>query len=154
MQIARRPNKIDHAALPPARLNRPLIQLMVENSITNSDYAVTGGSSDARRQKPDIGDLSPAPINCSTESWDWPDSCRQTRVVSLRYSVQKADSAGGSVVGDLMREIREIYQSWLDGDLSQEDALFAIGDLLERVGEPAVAEPVTDHPSATRKQGS
>lgn len=72
----------------------------------------------------------------------------------MRYSVQKADRAGGSFVGDLMREIREIYQSWLEGDLSQEDALFAIGDLLERDGKAAVPEPVTDHPSATRKQGS
>ena len=31
----------------------------------------------------------------------------------------------------MMREIREVYQRWLDGDLSQEDALFAIGDLLD-----------------------
>jgi hypothetical protein len=37
-----------------------------------------------------------------------------------------------------MREIREIYQRWLDGDLSQEDALFAIGDVLdEETGEGA-----------------
>ena len=33
-------------------------------------------------------------------------------------------------MGDLMREIREIYQRWLGGDLSQEDAMFAIGDVL------------------------
>ena len=35
-----------------------------------------------------------------------------------------------------MREIREIYQRWLDGDLSQEDALFAIGDLLDEESNP------------------
>jgi hypothetical protein len=30
-----------------------------------------------------------------------------------------------------MREIQEVYQRWLNGELSQEDTLFAIGDLLE-----------------------
>jgi hypothetical protein len=40
-----------------------------------------------------------------------------------------------------MREIREIYQRWLEGDLSQEDALFAIGDLLdEEAGEGAASD--------------
>jgi len=29
-----------------------------------------------------------------------------------------------------MREIQEVYQRWLNGELSQEDTLFAIGDLL------------------------
>jgi hypothetical protein len=29
-----------------------------------------------------------------------------------------------------MREIRDIYERWLDGQLAQEDALFAIGDIL------------------------
>lgn len=32
---------------------------------------------------------------------------------------------------DLTTEIREIYQQWLDGGLSQEDALFSIGDALD-----------------------
>jgi hypothetical protein len=32
-----------------------------------------------------------------------------------------------------MREIREIYQKWLEGDLAQEDALFAIGDVLAAI---------------------
>jgi hypothetical protein len=31
-----------------------------------------------------------------------------------------------------MREIQEVYQRWLNGELSQEDTLFAIGDLLEK----------------------
>ena len=30
-----------------------------------------------------------------------------------------------------MRDIQEVYQRWLNGELSQEDTLFAIGDLLE-----------------------
>jgi hypothetical protein len=34
-------------------------------------------------------------------------------------------------VTDLRREIQEVYQRWLNGELSQEDTLFAIGDLLE-----------------------
>jgi hypothetical protein len=132
-----------------------LIQLMVENPITNSNYAVTGGSAGVGKQKRRTGNLSPARINCSTESLNWPDSCPRTWVVSLRYSVQKADRVEGLVVGDLMREIREIYQSWLDGDLSQEDALFAIGDLLDkRDGEAAVLEPVTDQSPPKRKQRS
>jgi hypothetical protein len=38
---------------------------------------------------------------------------------------------GSLVVSDLMREIQGVYQRWLDGELSQEDTLFAIGDLLE-----------------------
>jgi hypothetical protein len=29
-----------------------------------------------------------------------------------------------------MRDIQEVYQRWLNGELSQEDTLFAIGDLL------------------------
>jgi hypothetical protein len=33
-----------------------------------------------------------------------------------------------------MREIQEVYQRWLNGELSQEDTLFAIGDLLEKSG--------------------
>jgi len=33
-----------------------------------------------------------------------------------------------------MRDIRDVYQRWLAGDLSQEDTLFAIGDLLEEGG--------------------
>ncbi|MGZ3274407.1 MAG: hypothetical protein ACXU82_14675 [Caulobacteraceae bacterium] len=33
----------------------------------------------------------------------------------------------------MMQEIREIYRRWLDGDLSQEDALFAIGEVLGEV---------------------
>jgi hypothetical protein len=31
-----------------------------------------------------------------------------------------------------MREIRNVYDRWLRGELSQEDTLFAIGDLLEK----------------------
>jgi hypothetical protein len=38
-----------------------------------------------------------------------------------------------------MHEIREIYQRWLDGALAQEDALFAIGDVLQRA--PAADAP-------------
>jgi hypothetical protein len=54
-----------------------------------------------------------------------------------------------------MREIREVYQSWLEGDLSQEDALFAIGDLLDRrEREAAPFEASADQTAATRKQGS
>ena len=34
-------------------------------------------------------------------------------------------------MGDPMHDIRQIYQSWLAGDLSQEDTLFAIGDALD-----------------------
>jgi len=34
-------------------------------------------------------------------------------------------------VSELTTEIREIYQQWLDGSLSQEDALFSIGDALD-----------------------
>ena len=58
----------------------------------------------------------------------------------------------------MMREIREVYQRWLEGDLSQEDALFAIGDLLDReAGKGASAElgphdshrPVVSHKSAS-----
>jgi hypothetical protein len=33
-----------------------------------------------------------------------------------------------------MRDIRDVYQRWLNGDLSQEDTLFAIGDLLDKDG--------------------
>jgi hypothetical protein len=54
-----------------------------------------------------------------------------------------------------MREIREIYQGWLAGDLSQEDALFAIGDLLDkRELETAPVEPVTERRAATQTQRS
>ena len=42
----------------------------------------------------------------------------------------------------LMGTIREIYERWLDGDLSQEDALFAIGDLLD---EESDSGPAADH---------
>jgi hypothetical protein len=35
---------------------------------------------------------------------------------------------------ELLRAIRAVYRKWLDGALSQEDALFEIGDLL---GQPA-----------------
>ena len=31
-----------------------------------------------------------------------------------------------------MRDIRDVYRRWLDGGLSQEDTLFAIGDLLDK----------------------
>jgi hypothetical protein len=40
-------------------------------------------------------------------------------------------------VSDLTSEIREIYQRWLEGGLSQEDALFSIGDTLDEAGGPA-----------------
>ena len=33
-------------------------------------------------------------------------------------------------MNDLMRDIQDVYQRWLNGELSQEDTLFAIGDLL------------------------
>jgi len=35
-----------------------------------------------------------------------------------------------------MKEIREIYQRWLNGSLTQEDALFAIGDILNGLSPP------------------
>lgn len=54
-----------------------------------------------------------------------------------------------------MREVREIYQRWLDGDLSQEDALFAIGDVLdEEAGEAVGVERGSERWSAVRKKGS
>lgn len=37
-------------------------------------------------------------------------------------------------MNDLTAEIREIYQQWLEGSLSQEDALFSIGDALDERG--------------------
>lgn len=126
---------------------------MVEQRIPKINYAICEDDPDGGRQNPRDGDLSPGPINCSTESFDWPDSCHRTWVVSLRYWVQK--TGGGQVVGKGMREIREIYQSWLDGDLSQEDALFAIGDLLEKQeADRAPFEPVAERRPATRKQSS
>jgi len=42
-----------------------------------------------------------------------------------------------------MRDIRDVYQRWLDGELSQEDTLFAIGDLLERDGAGSDAAELT-----------
>ena len=33
---------------------------------------------------------------------------------------------------DSLAEIRDIYQQWLKGRLSQEDALFTIGDVLDQ----------------------
>ena len=59
-------------------------------------------------------------------------------------------------MGDLMREIREIYRRWLDGDLSQEDALFAIGDALgESSGDndvgPAAEERAQLNPAVGQK---
>ena len=53
-----------------------------------------------------------------------------------RHTAQKGRGRGpGSlVVDDLMRDIRDVYRRWLDGNLSQEDTLFAIGDLLDRNG--------------------
>jgi hypothetical protein len=48
----------------------------------------------------------------------------------------------------MMREIREIYQRWLDGDLSQEDALFAIGDVLgQGSGDNDVCPAVEEGPA-------
>ena len=45
---------------------------------------------------------------------------------------------GGNREADsLIGQIRDIYQRWLDGDLSQEDVLFAIGDLLDDEADPA-----------------
>jgi hypothetical protein len=54
-----------------------------------------------------------------------------------------------------MREVRDIYQRWLDGDLSQEDALFAIGDVLdEKPEESGLSERVQDRWPQVRKKGS
>lgn len=54
-----------------------------------------------------------------------------------------------------MREVREIYQRWLDGDLSQEDALFAIGDVLDdQADETGGVERAQEHWPAVRKKGS
>jgi hypothetical protein len=57
-----------------------------------------------------------------------------------------------------MKEIREIYQRWLNGSLTQEDALFAIGDVLNGLSPPSEADgAATDSdlsPSAEKRQGS
>jgi hypothetical protein len=58
-------------------------------------------------------------------------------------------------VGDAVTEIRSIFQKWLDGELSQEDALFAIGDVLQRESERAsrderAARPPVRSPSSDR----
>jgi hypothetical protein len=42
----------------------------------------------------------------------------------------------------LIGKIREVYERWLDGDLSTEDALFAISDLLD---EDSGAGPAAEH---------
>lgn len=58
-------------------------------------------------------------------------------------------------MGGSMREVRDIYQRWLDGDLSQEDALFAIGDVLdEKPEESGLSERVQDRWPQVRKKGS
>jgi hypothetical protein len=38
---------------------------------------------------------------------------------------------------DVLRAIDAIYRRWLDGEISQEDALFEIGDLLARLPRDA-----------------
>ena len=38
---------------------------------------------------------------------------------------------------DVLRAIDAIYRRWLDGEISQEDALFQIGDLLARLPRDA-----------------
>jgi hypothetical protein len=35
-----------------------------------------------------------------------------------------------------MKAIRAIYRRWLDGSISQEEALFEIGDSIDAVAEP------------------
>jgi hypothetical protein len=49
-------------------------------------------------------------------------------------------------VGDAVTEIRSVFQKWLDGELSQEDALFAIGDVLQRESERATQDEGTQRP--------
>ena len=42
----------------------------------------------------------------------------------------------------VIRQISSVYEGWLRGDLSQEDALFAIGDVLrEQKGQGSRFEP-------------
>ena len=56
-------------------------------------------------------------------------------------------------MSDLTSEIREIYQRWLEGGLSQEDALFSIGDTLDEFGGPAECgnDPTGARPVAAYK---
>lgn len=80
----------------------------------------------------------------------WPESCWFELLAPFWHSIHRKRGRGPGrlVAGDMMREIREIYQRWLDGDLSQEDALFAIGDVLgegsgdNKVGAAAEERPV------------
>jgi hypothetical protein len=53
----------------------------------------------------------------------------------------------------LIGQIRDICQRWLDGDLSQEDALFAIADLLDEdpTPRPAVEYRPSDRPIIVRE---
>ena len=68
---------------------------------------------------------------------------------------KRAHQRQGASVGGSMREVRDIYQRWLDGDLSQEDALFAIGDVLdEKPEESGLSERVQDRWPQVRKKGS
>jgi hypothetical protein len=48
---------------------------------------------------------------------------------------------------DVLRAIDEIHRRWLNGEISQEDALFEIGDRLDRLQRDADKE--TD-PSGSR----
>lgn len=59
-------------------------------------------------------------------------------------------------MGDVMREIRDIYQRWLEGGLSQEDALFAIGDALDEAPDDSASGSAADQrpalqPAVARK---
>ena len=44
-----------------------------------------------------------------------------------------------------MTDISTIYQRWLSGDLAQEDALFAIGDVLRATEQARHGGGVADH---------
>jgi hypothetical protein len=59
------------------------------------------------------------------------DAAGVSSLNGVLYRQRTGKKGSGVGVHELMREIREVYQQWLEGDLSQEDALFAIGDLLE-----------------------
>jgi hypothetical protein len=41
---------------------------------------------------------------------------------------------------DQLSQIQDVYQRWLEGVLSQEDALFAIGDILQDPTRDALEE--------------
>lgn len=75
-------------------------------------------------------------------------------IFPAKYDLVEHESHFETTMGGLweacrsMGKVREIYERWLDGDLSQEDALFAIGDLLDEESKsgPAAEHGPGDHP--------